>query len=80
MLPSEIVNPTIKLLYLLGFLAQAKPDKKQSTSLMTLCMQAYKSHTQFMWTTNGFTKKLSIDYHHRILSRKTPLQEQFDGE
>ena len=40
-------------------------------SLMTLCMQAYKSHTHFMWTTNGFTEKLSIDCHHRVLSRKT---------
>ena len=35
-------------------------------------MQAYKSHAHFMWTTNGFTKKLSIDCHHRVLSRIRP--------
>ena len=54
--------------------------KCKAQSLMRLCMQAYKSRAHFMWTTNGFTEKLSIDCHHRVLSRKTPLQEQFDGE
>ena len=82
MLLSEIVNSNIKLLYLGGLEPQAKPHKNQvqSTSLMRLCMQAYKSRAHFMWTTNGFTEKLSTDCHHRVLSRKTPLQEQFDGE
>ena len=82
MLPSEIVNPNIKFHCLWGLEAQAKPHKPQvqSTSLMRLCMQAYKSHTHFMWTTYGFTEKLSMDCHHRVSSRKTPLQEQFDGE
>ena len=53
MLPSEIVNPNIKLLYLGGLEPQAKPHKHQVQS---------------------------IDCYHRVLSRKTSLQEQFDGE
>ena len=63
MLPTEIVNPTIKLLYLGGLEVPAKPHKNpsaQHASLMTLRTRAYKSHTHFMWTTNGFTEKLSI--------------------
>ena len=38
---------------------------------------------QFMWTTIGFTEKLSADVHphrahiHVVLIRKTPLQQQF---
>ena len=36
-----------------------------------------------MWTSIWFTKKLSVDCHHKrhiVLSRKTPLHQQFDGE
>ena len=44
---------------------------------------AYKSPTHFMRTTIRFTEKLSVDCHHKghiVLSRKTTLQQQFDGE
>ena len=64
MLTSEIVNLYITLLFLWGF-------------------RAYKSPTHFMWTTIRFTEKLSVDCHHKghiVLSRKTPLQQQFDSE
>ena len=50
---------------------------------MSFCTQAYKSHAHFAWTTIGFTKNLSVDCHHKdhiVLSRKAPLQQQFDGE
>ena len=36
-----------------------------------------------MWTTIGFTEKLSVDFHHKghiVLNHKTPLQQQFDNE
>ena len=42
--------------------------------------RADKSPAHFMWTTIRFTKKLSVDGHHKVLSRKTPLQQQFDDE
>ena len=51
-----------------------------------LCLwgfRAYKFPAHFMWTTIRFTEKLSVDCHHKghiVLSRKTPLQQQFDGE
>ena len=64
MLPSEIVNPYITVLYLWGF-------------------RAYKSLAHFMWTTVRFTEKLSVDCHHKghmVLSHKTLLQQQLDGE
>ena len=41
-----------------------------------------KSPTHFMCTTIRFTEN-SVDCHHKghtVLSRKTPLQQQFDGE
>ena len=63
-IPSEIVNPYLPLLDLWGF-------------------RAYKSPAHFMWTTIRFTEKLSVDCHHKghiVLSCKTPLQQQFDGE
>ena len=50
------------------------------TLLYLLGFRAYKSPTHFMWTTIRFTGKLSVDCHHKVLSRKTPLQQQFDGE
>ena len=45
----------------------------------------FSSAVQFMWTTIGFSKKLSVDFiptaHiHVVLSRKTPLQQQFFRE
>ena len=64
MLLSEIVNPYLPLLVLWG-------------------VRNYKSPAHFMWTTIGFTEKLSVDCHHKghiVLSNKTPLQQQFDGE
>ena len=64
MLPSKIGNPNIKLLYLWGLEAQAKPQV-EITSLMRLCMWGYKFPTHFMWTTIWFTEKLSIDCHHK---------------
>ena len=42
-----------------------------------------KSPAHFTWTTIRFTEKLFVDCHHKghiVLSRKTPLQQQFDGE
>ena len=42
-----------------------------------------KSPAHFKWTTIRFTEKLFADCHHKghiVLSPKTPLQEQFDGE
>ena len=42
-----------------------------------------KSSAHFMWTTIRFTEKLSVDCHHKghiVLSHKTLLQQQFDGE
>ena len=36
-----------------------------------------------MWTNINFTEKLSVDCDnkgHIVLSRKMPLQQQFDGE
>ena len=44
--------------------------------------RAYKSPAHFMWTTIRFTENF-VDGHHKghiVLSRKTPLQQQFDGE
>ena len=42
-LPSEIVNPNIKLLYLRVLKAKSHKTQVQSTSFMRLCMQD-KSH------------------------------------
>ena len=39
---------------------------------------AYIAH--FMWTTFTFTENLSVYCHHKVLSHKTPLQQQFDSE
>ena len=50
MLPSEIVNPNITLLYLWEFRAYKSPTHFMWTT--------YKSPTHFMWTTVRFTENL----------------------
>ena len=57
--------------------------KPQVQSTCVLWGFAYKSPAHIMWTTIGFTEKLSVDFYHKghiVLNRKTPLQQQFDNE
>ena len=78
MLPMKIQTS-----HFLGFRSPNKASYNLSAKhmeFMRLCTQAYKSPVHFMWTTIGFTEKLSIDCTTKVTSHKTPVQQQFDGE
>ena len=63
MLPSEIVNPNITFLYLWEEGGWGWLRGEEASSKHMGFTRAYNFPANLMWTTIGFTEKLSIDFH-----------------